>query len=67
MEEYFELAIRSNLLGQYCLLIVDRYVSNISTEFIKCTWANKIICCYLSLYLTYMLQPLDINVFKPLK
>ena len=67
MEECFEPSIRSNLIGQYRLLIVNRHASYVSTEFIKFTWANKIICLYLPPHLTHLLQPLDIGVFGPLK
>ena len=67
MEECFGPATRSNLLGQYCLLIVDGHASHVSTEFIKFTRANKIICLCLPPHSTHLLQPLDVGVFGPLK
>ena len=67
MEECFEPATRSHLLGQYCLLIFDGHASHVSTKFIKFTQANKIICFCLPPHLTYLLQPLDVGVFGPLK
>ena len=67
MEECFETATRSNLLCQYCFLIIDGHASHVSTEFIKFIQANKMICLCLSAHLTYLLQSLDIGVFGPLK
>ena len=63
IEECFESAIRSHLFGQYYLLIVDGHASHLSTEFIKFTQANKIICFYIPSYLIYLLQTLDIGIF----
>ncbi len=48
-------------------MIIDGYVSYMSTEFIKFTRAYKIIYACLPIYLTNLLQPLDVNVFGPLK
>ena len=67
MEECFEPATRSNLLGQYRLLIVNGHTSYVSTEFIKFILANKIIYLCLPLYLTHLLQFLDVDIFSPLK
>ena len=67
MEECFKLATRSNLLGRYCLLIVDGHASYVSTEFIKFIQANKFICLCLQPYLIHLLQTLDVIVFGPLK
>ena len=55
MEKCFEPATRSNLLGQYCLLIIDGHVSHVSTKVIKFTQANKIIFLFLQSYLTHLL------------
>ena len=67
MEECFQLFTRSHLRGEYRLLIVDGHASHVSTEFIPFTRANKIICLSLPPHLTYLLQPLDVSVFGPLK
>ena len=47
-------------------MIVDRHFSYVSTKFIKFTQANKIICLCLLLYLTHLLQSLDVGVFVSL-
>ena len=67
MEEYFKPSTRSNLLGQYYLLIIDGHAFYVSIEFIKFIWVNKIICFCLPPHWSHLLQPLDIGVFGPLK
>lgn len=67
MEECFKSVIKSNLLGQYCLLIVDGYASYVSNEFIKFIQTNKIIYLCLLPHSTYLWWPLDVSVFGLLK
>ncbi len=67
IKECFEPATRSHLQGQHRLLIVDGHNFHISTEFIKFTRTNKIICLYLPPHSTHFQQLLDVNVFGPLK
>ena len=67
MEECFEPSKKSNLIGQYCLLIIDGHAFHISTEFIRIIRANKTICLCLPPHSTHLLQPLDDGVFDPLK
>ena len=67
MEECFKPTTRSYLLFQYRFFIVDGNASYISTEFIKFTQPNKIICFFLPPHLPHLLHPLDVGVFGPLK
>ena len=67
LKDYFKLATKAKLYKEYRLLILDRHASQITNKFIKFLKANKIIYLYLSLYLTHLLQPLNVNVFEPLK
>ena len=67
MKECFEPYTRSQLRGEYQLLIVDDHASHVSTEFITFTQKHKIICLCLPPYLTYQLQPLDVSVFGLIK
>ncbi len=67
MDECFELFTRSQLRGEYQLLIDDGHTSHMSTEFITFTLANKIISLCLPPHSTHLLQPLDVSVFGPLK
>jgi len=52
--------------GNFRLLILDRYTSHISLEFVQYYEDYKIIPLYLSPYSTYILQPLDIGIFSSL-
>ena len=67
MKECFEPYTRSQLRGEYRLLIVDGHASHVSTEFITFTQKHKIICLCLPSPSTYLLQPLNVSVFGPLK
>jgi len=46
---------------------MDGYSSHINVNFIKYYWNHKIIPIYLPPYLMYLLQPLDLVIFSPLK
>jgi hypothetical protein len=52
--------------NEYRLLILDGYVSHISTTAIRFCIASKIILLCLPLYTTHLLQPLDVGIFAPL-
>ena len=67
MKECFEPYIRSQLRGEYRLLIVDGHASHVSIEFITFARKHKIICLCLPPHSTHLLQPLDVSVFGPLK
>ncbi len=67
LKDCFEPATRTELRGEYRLLIVDGHASHVSNEFIKFVKANKIICLCLPPHSTHLLQPLDVSVFGPLK
>ena len=67
MRDYFELAIRRYLQGEYRILIVDGHASHVSNEFIRFTHEHKIVCLCLPAHSTYLLQPLDVGVFGFLK
>ncbi len=67
MKECFEPFPRSQLRGEYQLLIVDGHTSNVSTKFDTFTRAHKIIFFCLPPNLTHLLQPLDVSVFGRLK
>jgi hypothetical protein len=49
------------------LLILDGYSSYLTPEFDTFCKENAIICLYMLLYTSYLLQPLDVGVFGPLK
>ncbi len=67
MEKCFEPFTASYLRGEYRLLIVDDQAFHMTTEFTTFTRAHKIICLSLPPHSTYLLQPLDVSVFGPLK
>ena len=67
IEECFEPFTRSQLQGEYRLLIVNGHASYVSTKFITFIRAHKIICLCLPTHLAYLLQPLNVSVFGPLK
>ena len=46
---------------------MDGHSSHVNIEFIKFCWAKKIIPICLPLYLTHLLQPLDLVIFSVLK
>lgn len=67
LKNCFKPTTRAKLQGEYQLLIINRHTSYVFNKFIKFIKANKIICLYLPFYLTHLLQPLNINIFGPLK
>lgn len=63
----FEQKTKSYLCGEYFMLIVDKYVFHVSTEFIWFAQEYKIVWLCLLAYSTHLLQPLDNGVFGLLK
>jgi DDE superfamily endonuclease len=66
LQEYFELATRPQN-GRYRFLILDGHGSHLTPEFQDFCFQNKIILLCLPPHTSYLLQPLDIAVFSPLK
>jgi hypothetical protein len=54
-------------VGAHQLLIIDGYKSYNLHEFYKYCEEEKIIVLYMPPYLSYLLQPLDVGCFSPLK
>jgi len=54
-------------VGRYCLLILNSHSSHATAEFDKFCTEKNIIPLYLSPYLLYLLQLLDVSCFSPLK
>jgi hypothetical protein len=52
-------------IGDYRLLILDRYGSHATFQFRKYAHDNKIILLYLPAYTTHRLQLLDVGIFGP--
>ena len=67
MRNCFKPETRRYLYDEYQMLIVDSHASHVSTEFIRFAKENKIVCLCLPAHSTYLLQPLDVGVFGPLK
>lgn len=67
MRDSFERVTRLYLQGKYRILIVDGYASHVSNEFIRFTREYGIVYLCLPAHLTHLVQPLDIDVFGPLK
>lgn len=67
LKKCFEFYTKSQLYRKYLLWIIDNYASHVLTEFIFFTLKYKIICLCLLLYLTQLLQYLDICIFSLLK
>ncbi|KAK8090514.1 transposase [Apiospora phragmitis] len=53
--------------SEYRLLVVDGYGSHITTDFIYLCFLYRIRLLFLPPYTFYVLQPLDLAVFSPLK
>ena len=49
------------------MLLIDKYLSHLTQQFIQYTPSRKIILVALLPYLTHKLQPLDIGCFGPLQ
>ncbi len=53
--------------GKYRLLILDGHESYYSPKFKLYCQQNNIITLYMPLHSSYLLQPLDVSCFRPLK
>lgn len=49
------------------LLLLNSYRSYVIVEFIYIAWTNNIYIIYLLSYSSYILQPLDLYCFSPIK
>ena len=60
--KHFNKMTQEQAKGKWRLLLMDRYESHFTREFIEYTTSNKIQLQALSLYTTHFLQPLDVGV-----
>ena len=65
--QHFNRYISTRMIGTYRLLILNRHKSHLSTQFQHYCIERKIITLYMPLYSLYILQPLDVSCFAPLK
>jgi hypothetical protein len=65
--KHFNTYTKARSVGAHWLLIVDGYKSYNLHEFYKYCEEEKIIVLYMPSYLSYLLQPLDVGCFLPLK
>lgn len=65
--QHFDQHSKSRSSGGYCLLILDGHESYHSVEFELYCKENNIITLYMPPYSSYILQPLNIGCFGPLK
>ena len=52
---------------QWRLLLLDGHGSHESVDFMYEAWINKVYLLYLPTHTSYVLQPLDVSLFSPLK
>ena len=67
MRNCFESKIKHIFCADYSILIVDRHAFFTLTEFIQFKYKYKIVCLYLLVHFTYLLKPLDVDIFDFLK
>lgn len=67
IRDCFKPEIKHRLYGDYQMLIIDQYISHVSTKFIKFTRKHKIMRLCLPTHSMPLLQLLDINIFDFLK
>ena len=65
--QHFEKYIRTQSIGGYRLLVLDSYKSHHSEEFEEYCKEHNIITLCIPAHSSYILQPLDISCFGPLK
>lgn len=65
--EYFERYSRRGQVDSRRLLLMDGYGSHDTYEFLEYCEKHNIISLTFSSHITYLLQPLDVYVFQPLK
>ena len=67
IKEVFNPNTYNRAVGQYRLLILDSYRNYNIPEFDQYCKENNIVLLCIPVYLLYLLQPLDIGIFLPLK
>ena len=67
LKHCFEPTTRTKVNGQKCLLLYDGHDSHISAQFVRFYIDHNIILFLLLLHSSHLLQPLNINIFSPLK
>ncbi len=65
-KEKFTTWAKKQLRGRYYMIIIDGRISHVSHEFIKYCAQNEIVALCFLLYITQILQPLDVGIFGPL-
>ena len=65
--KHFEKFTRTKIVGKYRLLVLDGHKSHYSVEFKEYYRTNNILTLYMPAHSSYLLQPLDIGYFRPLK
>ena len=65
--QYFNQYTSTHTIGTYRLLILDGHKSHLSAQFQHYCIERKIITLYIPPHSLYILQPLDISCFTPLK
>ena len=65
--KHFDAHTRSRQVGVYRLLILDGYESHLSQPFKDYCLENKILTLCMPAHSSYILQPLDVVCFAPLK
>ena len=65
--KYFNRYIVLYIAGAYRLLILDGYGSYAMLEFDQYCIENKIISLYMPVYMSYLLQPLNVGYFSLFK
>ena len=66
MKHFIE-QIKGRRVGSHVLLIIDGHESHKSLAFQDLCEENKIVTLYMPLHSSYILQPLDVGCFTPLK
>jgi hypothetical protein len=67
LQKVFIPATTGHTVGRYRLLILDGHGSHLTPGFDKACKDNDIITIYMPPYSYYLLQPLDVGCFGPLK
>jgi hypothetical protein len=65
--QHFEKYTQPWTIGSYRLLVLDKYKSHHSDKFEEYYKENNIITLCMPPHLSYILQPLDVDCFGPLK
>ena len=65
--EHFNWHTESRTIGRWWLLILDGYSSHATPQFQEYYKVYRIISLYMPAHTSYLLQPLDVSYFSPLK